>query len=56
MTFHATAYYRTHGGCNTVLFDVKADDFDAALTEARRLFATRRPRALRLDRIEIVRA
>jgi hypothetical protein len=53
-TFHATVFYRTSTFCNTWMVDVRATDMDAALTEVRRLFKAKRPRAVRVDRIYIV--
>lgn len=54
MKYHATVYYRTHMSCNAWMVDVAADSFDSALVAVKKLFAKRRPRALRIDSISIV--
>lgn len=52
--YHVTVYYRTATTCSTWMGNVTATDHDAALTQARLLFAKRRPRAIRIDRVEII--
>lgn len=54
MTYHATIYYRTATTCNTWMCAIQAPDHRAALDEARRLFARRRPRALRIDCMDCI--
>jgi len=52
-TFHATVYYRTQSNCNTWMGDVEAANHDDALLKARSLFGKRRPRAIRVDCVEV---
>jgi hypothetical protein len=53
MRYHATVYYRTQTNCNTWMGTIEAADMDAALTETERFFRRRRPRAVRIDCIEV---
>ena len=52
--FHVTVYYRTATTCSTWRASLAAADHDAAMAAARLLFAKRRPRAVRVDRVEVI--
>lgn len=50
----ATVYYRTTKSCNTWMVDVQCNNEEAAVHEIRRLFAKARPKAIKIDQIDIV--
>lgn len=50
----ATVYYRTKTTCNTIMFDVKCDNHEVAVVEVRKKFSKQRPKAIKIDQIDIV--
>lgn len=53
-TYLATVYYRTQTTCNTWMIDVQCNNDEAAFYEVRRLFKKARPRALKIDQIDLI--
>jgi 1,2-phenylacetyl-CoA epoxidase PaaB subunit len=54
MKFLATVYYRTQTNCNTFLVDVQASNEEEAFQLVRDVFKRKRPRAVRIDCIDLV--
>lgn len=51
--FYATVYYRTVSNCNTWMVNILAINHSDALDKTKLLFSKRRPKAVKIDRIEI---